>query len=303
MTAAIKDMKGTDPIDQAAERWLAATELGNDRAAAALLIRAMRPPKNFAREPLALPEPGSGDAAKVMRLLKIGQTPTPAAIEHLVVPAPGPKRLSPSKQAKQARQQQLKQRAFAAIADVETAGELLAAAAADYWREHEVGPHWSQALDAPQVAKWWTEMTGLRFAGTEYRQRLFRGAKKVGWVAFNTSERSLCPGRLFYSRRLGETVSQTRHQNIGFFTAVCIEIHRTTTGRSPDWSQIAASATDQHGIPLFADAHDAAAQCQWMSTNGWILMQDNQLHPGPKAEKEACRRAERAQSAETTTTE
>lgn len=197
MSTVVKVKNGVEPTDQEAERWLAATELASDQRAAILLTRAMFPARyGFAkREPLIPPAADSDCAAKVLWLLKVGQTPTPAA----VLTADPIEGSAPTKSAKKlakthewfARQQRAK-KAISTTKDVTALSKLLAEAVAAYWREHGTGPHWSEAAAAPEVAQWWTEATGMAYLGKDFQPAIFLKARKLGWIAFNTQERSLC---------------------------------------------------------------------------------------------------------------
>ncbi|MEV6258459.1 hypothetical protein AB0L97_34895 [Nocardia sp. NPDC051911] len=218
----VKVKNGVEPTDQEAERWLAATELASDQRAAILLTRAMFPARyGFAkREPLIPPAEDSDCAAKVLWLLKVGQTPTPAA----VLTADPIEGSAPTKSAKKlakthewfARQQRAK-KAISTTKDVTALSKLLAEAVAAYWREHGTGPHWSEAAAAPEVAQWWTEATGMAYLGKDFQPAIFLKARKLGWIGFNTQERSLCTGRRFHRRNLGDEISKAPHEDIGYF--------------------------------------------------------------------------------------
>ncbi|MGY5210000.1 hypothetical protein [Nocardia gipuzkoensis] len=292
MSTAIKVKKGAEPIDEDAERWLSATELADNEMAAMLLSRAIHPARyGFStREPLTLPEADSDSGAKVVWLLKAEQTPTPDAVEAAILPEPGGvSKKSAKKLAKQKAWHEQNQRAKNAIANTNL-GELLADAVAAHRLEHGIGPLWSEVLTHPEVAQCWTNETGMRYVGTAFRNPIFQKAQKAGWVAFNTQERSLCTGRRFHRRSFGDKVSQARPEDVGFLTAAFISAYLNATGQSPEWAQVAAAATDQHGVPLFFDADDAAAQYPWLATHGWVYQRGETLHWGKRAEAEAERR-------------
>ncbi|MBF6302310.1 hypothetical protein IU459_32925 [Nocardia amamiensis] len=286
VSTAVKVKNGAEPTDQEAQRWLAATELASDQRAAILLTRAMFPARfGFAqREPLIPPAADSDCAAKVMWLLKVGQTPTPVA----VLKAASTK--SAKKLARRnewfARQQRAK-KVISTTKDVTALSKLLAEAVAAHWCEHGTGPHWSEAVAAPEVAQWWTEATGMAYLGKDFRQAIFLTAQKLGWIAFNTQERSLCTGRRFHRRHLAAEISKAPHEDIGYFTAAYISIHQAIHGHSPNWAQIAEAATDQNGLLLFLDADDATAQSRWIATHGWIVLRDGSIQPGKRVAAEA----------------
>ncbi|WP_063046293.1 hypothetical protein [Nocardia pseudovaccinii] len=292
MSTVVKVKNGVEPTDQEAERWLAATELASDQRAAILLTRAMFPTRyGFAkREPLIPPAVDSDSAAKVMWLLKVGQTPTPGAVLNAAVPIEGALTKSAKKLARTQEWFAMQQRAKKVIAttkDMSALSRLLADAVAVHWREHGTGPHWSEAADAPEVAQWWTEATGMAYLGPDFRPAIFRMARKLGWIGFNTRERSLCTGRRFHRRNLGADISKAPHEDIGYSTAAYISVHQAIHGHSPDWAQIAESATDQHGLRLFLDADDATAQSRWIATHGWISLRDGSIQPGKRVAAEA----------------
>lgn len=291
-----KDLKQS--ATREAEQWLAQTELADSAVALTRLSRATHPHLyGFGkREPLTLPELKSDTAARVIWLLTAGQTPTPSAVDHLtVIPDPSKrKRLSPSKQAKRdAWFDKWRQAKVTASDGAEELGEHLADLVADYWREHGMGPHWRDVLDSPQVMRWWSTATGMSYMVRTVRESFMHSARRAGWIAFNMRERSLCPGRLFHTRGTNGVVSAAGPHDIGYYTATYVGDFRDAAGRSPDLAQLAGEATDPDGAPLFRDAEDAAAQLQWLSTHGWLIVRDGTLRRGTRAKMEARRRTAR----------
>lgn len=168
-------------------------------------------------------------------------------------------------------------------------GPILAEAVATHWREHDQGPLWREALQAPELVAWWKDVTGMAFIGRPFCSVVMQKTQRAGWVTFSKRERSLCPGRRYYAH--DAEVSQAEPDEIGFQAAAFVGAFRDAYGHSPDWVQMSV-ASDGRGMPLFTDPDDAAAQFRWLNTSRWLYRQDDgSLRRTPRAKREADRRA------------
>lgn len=170
---------------------------------------------------------------------------------------------------------------------------MLSSTIAMHWVSNGVGPTWQEASLSDKVAIWWTAACG---SVPEYRlahHAMFSMPEKAGWIASNPTPRSLCPGRRFHIHFFGDHVSQEPAHTIGYLVARCIGIYRRLhDDRSPSWAEIAASTTDAKGVPLFFNTYDARAQQDWLETQGWIRVENDQLRRGERAKAETRRRAD-----------
>ncbi|MFB7837769.1 hypothetical protein ACWIGW_44005 [Nocardia brasiliensis] len=294
MSTAVQAENAAKLIEPEAVEWLSATELAGIPQAIIALSRAVSPGRHglTGREALTLPELTSDSGARVMRLLRGGQTPTPKAVLRLDE-ASGFSSKAAKKRAKTRAWLTKKRQTRDIITITKNAnalGEWLASAVAAYWQEHGTGPHWSEAVEDPRFVECWTAMTERAYIGREFQPNVFHTAKRLGWVAFNHQERSLCTGRRFHRHLLAEEVSKAPHEDIGYFAGAFISIHHAISGHFPSWAQIAALATDHDGIRLFLDADDAAAQARWLSTLGWVMLRDGEIQPGKRVVTEAHQR-------------
>ncbi|QVI20912.1 hypothetical protein KHQ06_33340 [Nocardia tengchongensis] len=177
-------------------------------------------------------------------------------------------------------------------ADAAVLGEMLACEIADHWVTHGVGPTWHELWSSDRSNDWWQYTLGELPDHRLARNPTFAILDKLGWIASNSSSRSLCTGRRFHTRFHGDHVSSATPHAVGFLVARFIGVHRRLhNGESPGWPEIAATQADAKGIPLFFNALDGHAQQRWLHTQGWIRLVDNQLRRGERAKSETHRRS------------
>lgn len=293
----VKSSAAGSGIDPGADLWLEATEYAGDNLAAMRLSRALNPAGNGfpGREPLPVPQHGSADAAAVLALLGIGCVPTPAAVRAYVPPeqsATAARRKWWADQASQVKQ------VLADTETVDTAGGMVSEIVAKHWIDHGVGPVWREVTQDPDFTHWWIGASRLDDVELVLRNYLMPILGRRGWVAYSSGQRSLCTGRAFHSRSFGTKVSPVGPDTAGFLTSQAIHEFRVANGRSPDWAELADTATDHGGIPLFFDARHAHAESHWLITRGWVVIKDGQLRRTDKARREARRRASTARVGE-----
>ncbi|MFQ6329655.1 hypothetical protein ACLMAL_26450 [Nocardia sp. CWNU-33] len=280
-----------DGIDPAAETWLAATDLAGDIDASLRLSRAADPARYgfVKREPLDLTSCTGPAAATVIALLKAGQVPTPDAITAAEANPPNTDTL----EAKAALAAEAKRIESIIRTHQDWLGEVLSSTVAMHWVSYGVGPTWQEAWQSDRVSTWWIAAHG---GVPDYRvahQAMFSTLEKAGWIASNTTARSLCPGRRFHIHFFGDHVSQEPAHSIGYLVARYIGVYRRLhDDRSPTWAEVATSTTDAKGVPLFFNSYDARAQQEWLETQGWIRVENNQLRRGERAKAETRRRAD-----------
>ena len=279
---------GTDP---AAETWLAATDLAGDIEALARLSRAVDPsrygfPK---RDPLNLAECLDSVADAVLGLLGSGQVPTPGAVTAAVNNPPNTS--AGDDVAESAARSKRIESTIRAHQD--TLGQVMASTIAMHWIANGEGPTWQEAWHADRIASWWTETCGSQPEYRMARKPMFSFLERAGWIAFDRTPRSLIPGRRFHIHFYGDHVSRESADTVGYLVARFIGIHRRLhDDRSPTWAQIAASATDVKGVPLFFNTDDGRVQQEWLVTQGWIRVENDELRRGERAKRETRRRAD-----------
>ncbi|ASF10912.2 hypothetical protein NBRGN_065_00340 [Nocardia brasiliensis NBRC 14402] len=267
------------------------TELAGDTDALVRLSRAVDPDRyGFAkREPLNLSECVDAVAETVLDLLRAGQVPTPGA---LAAARTNPPNAHPRETHAQSIAE-MKRIESTVRAHLDSLGEVLSSTIAMHWIANRVGPTWQEAWQDDRVASWWTEIWGSVPEYRLARKPMFSLLERAGWIASNHTPRSLIPGRRFHIHFFGDHVSQEPAHTIGFLVARYIGIHRRLhNDRSPSWADIAASATDAKGIPLFFNTYDARAQQEWLVTQGWIRVENDELRRGERAKSETRRRAD-----------
>ncbi len=278
-------------IDTDAEIWLATTDLAGDRIAAVQLSRAIAPARyGFgARRPLDLSSSGNRHDI-VLELLRAKQVPTADAVDALASSSHDAQHTSRAK----ASDEQVAQAKWILQADGESLGAELSAAVALHRVDHNRGPTWQQAWAFDAATDWWASRLDSAPPFKPVGQAALLMLHRAGWLASNRTVRSLCPGRRVYVRFYGDHVSRMSPEVVGFGVALFIRMYRRLNDRrSPTWPDIAASATDPKGVPLFFNTTDAQAQQLWLSTQGWIRLDEHGcLRRGSRAKAEARRRAD-----------
>ncbi|MFE5284847.1 hypothetical protein ACFRAQ_07730 [Nocardia sp. NPDC056611] len=278
-------------IDPCAEAWLATTPLAGDTDAAIRLSRAIAPALHGfpQREPVDLARHCNVETEWIIELLQAGQVPTVEALKSAHANPPGMN----SGECLRERRAESKHLQSIVAGDADTLGEMLAGEIAGYWAACGTGPTWHELWNSGPSIDWWLFSLGDLPDQRLARNLTFALLDKLGWIASNSSPRSLCVGRRFHTRFHGDHVSQAKPSTVGFLVARSIGIYRRTHGgASPDWADIAATQTDAKGIPLFLNALDGQAQQRWLETQGWICLVDNQLRRGERAKAETHRRSE-----------
>ncbi len=280
-------VKGVEnDVDPAAESWLATTSLAGNSDAALRLSRAVSPRRHGfgGREPLDLAAEGICKTA-ILDLLLAEQVPTPAAVATAVARAPS---LGVRRERRQALRLQAERYVGTVRADRGALGEVMSSAVALHWIDHGVGPTWREAWEAKPVLDWWAATVGdpPPFWGF-VRNPVFAMLHGSAWLASNRVTRSMCPGRQFYVRFYGDHVSGRSAHTVGLAVARSIDkFRRRNDFRSPTWEDMAASATDPYGVPLFFNVTDAQAQQRWLITEGWLRLMDGELRCGTRAHSE-----------------
>ncbi|MFE3956050.1 hypothetical protein ACFXPS_17885 [Nocardia sp. NPDC059091] len=277
-------------IDPRAEAWLAGTPLAGDADAAMRLSRAIDPARyGFPlRQPLDLVCHGNPESEWLLELLQSGQVPTVEALASAHAHLPGMN----SGEALRERRAESKYLQSIVRADADVLGEMLACEIADHWVSNGAGPTWQELWTSGPSIDWWLYTLGELPDHRLARNPTFAILDKLGWIASNSSTRSLCTGRRFHTRFHGDHVSPAAPHSVGFLVARFIGVHRRRhDGQSPEWDEIAATQADAKGIPLFFNALDGHAQQRWLLTQGWIRLEDNQLRRGERAKSETHRRS------------
>lgn len=259
--------------DTIAAAWLSQTEFADDRTAVALLSRAIDP-QEFALERESLPitaaaEPGT--AAAILELLEHRQVPTLAAVRTLIAQ-------------KEMRRESERVTALGELAQcsIDDFGRILARLTHDHWIRHGVGPTRRDVLDSEQMRGAIEERVG-EIAPTAVRHLwLIERAERAGWIAYNTSPRSLCAGRRFHAAKYGQRVSLQPVETIGTLVARFVDTYRTRHGRSPRWNTLAHDLRDERGRRVFFDTADAHVQRLWLTTSGWLATANDLPVPGPR---------------------
>ncbi|MFC3963967.1 hypothetical protein [Nocardia jiangsuensis] len=262
--------------DTIAAAWLARTELAADRSAVALLSRAIDPPESAPeRDPLpitAAAEPAT--AAAILELLEHGEVPTLAAVRTHIA-----HRELRGEAERTARLGELAQ------CGIDDFGRILARLTHDHWIRHGTGPTRRDVLDAPAVHTAVREHVG-DVAPTAVRHLwLLERAQRAGWIAYNTSPRSLCAGRRFHAAKYGQRVSLQPVETIGTLVARFADDYRTRYDRSPRWNTLAHDLRDNRGRRVFFDTADAHVQRLWLVTAGWLATPNDLPAPGPLARR------------------
>lgn len=277
-------------IDPRAEAWLANTELAGDADAAIRLSRAIDPGHHGfpQRRPVDLNRHCDIETEWVLELLASGQVPTLEALRSAHAHPPGMN----SGEALRERRAESKSLQSIVRSDADTLGEMLAREVASHWIATGSGPTWQELWTSNASTDWWNFMLGDLADPRLARKPTFTILEKLGWIAWNSSPRSLCPGRRFHTRFHGDRVSHATSSTVGFRVAEYIGVFRRLhNDESPSWAQIAETQTDTVGIPLFLNALDGHTQQRWLTTQGWIRLVDNQLRRGARAKSETKRRS------------
>lgn len=277
-------------VDPTAESWLATTALAGDVEAAYRLSRAVDPARyGFTkRQPLDLAHCTGEKAELLLWVLEAGQVPTPDAVAKA---ATEPPMLRSSAEGKAEILAETKRLAAFIRAERDEFGELLSELVALHWARYGTGPTWHQAWQSEALSTWWALADGCVPEYRIARGPLFTTLERAGWIAFNPSPHSLCTGRRFHTRFHGDHVSKAPAPIIGYLVAHHIGLHRRLYNCSPTWSELAESATDTRGIPVFFNAGDARAQQRWLETQEWIRIEGTELRRGERAKAETRRRA------------
>ncbi|WP_433625745.1 hypothetical protein [Nocardia sp. CA-120079] len=274
-----------------AKTWLATTDLAGNRTAAIQLSRAIAPARyGFgARRPLDL-DSSAERTQIVLNLLRAKQVPTAEAVDALSCSSHSSRNTTRRRDY----DEQIAHATQILRAESDSLGAELSSAVALHRIDHNHGPTWQQAWAFDAATKWWASRLGNTPPFKPVGQTAFAMLHRTGWLASNRTARSLCPGRRFYVRFYGDHVSRMSPEIVGLRVALFIGMYRRLNDRrSPTWADIAASATDPKGVPLFFNTIDAQAQQLWLATHEWIRLDDGGcLRRGSRAETEARHRAD-----------
>ncbi len=238
------------------------------------------------RRPLDL---GSSDdqAHIVLELLRAKQVPTADAVDALALGSYGDR--NPTTQ--RVSDDEIAHAKLITQAEADSLGLALSSAVALYRIDHHRGPTWQQAWAFDAVRDWWSAHLANTPPFKPIGRTAFATLHQKGWLASNQTVRSLCPGRRFYVRFFGDHVSRMAPDVVGLGVAQFISDYlRSSDRRNPTWADIAASAVDLKGVPLFFNTADARAQQLWLVTQGWVRLEDDgSLRHGDRAKAEARR--------------
>ncbi|MFC8047621.1 hypothetical protein [Nocardia sp. NPDC057353] len=262
--------------DTIAAAWLAQTEFAADRSAVALLSRAIEPTElEREREPLpitAAAEPAT--AAAILELLEHGEVPTLAAVRTHI-----------ARRELRVESERVSRLGELAQCSIDDFGRVLARLTHEHWIRHGAGPTRRDVLDAPAVHTAIHEYVGDVEPTAVRHLWLLERAQRAGWIAYNTSPRSLCAGRRFHAAKYGPRVSQQPVETIGTLVARFVDGYRTRYERSPRWNTLAHDLRDNRGRRVFFDTADAHVQRLWLVTAGWLTTPNDLPAPGPLAQR------------------
>ncbi|MBF6173338.1 hypothetical protein IU476_17880 [Nocardia blacklockiae] len=267
-----------------ASALLSHTEFADDRAATALLSRAIGP-QEFALDRDSLPVAAAADpttSAAILELLERGQVPTMPAIRTLIA--------QNEMRAEAERIERLGKRAQRSIDEF---GRILATATQKYREEHGIGPTRRDILLTDPVSALIRERVGDIAPNAIKHLWLIERAQRAGWIAYNAAPRSLCAGRRFHAAQFGNRVSLRPVNVIGTLVAGFLDGYEREHGRPPRWSVLAHDVRDDRGRRVFNDTADARAQQQWLVTAEWLAVRDELPVPGPRGLRALARKARR----------
>jgi hypothetical protein len=267
--------------DDIAAAWLAHTDFAGNRAAVGLLSRAISP-QDFALNRDSLPVSAAADprtSAAILQLLDRGQVPTMAAIRTLI-----------AQNEMRARAERIERLGRRAQHNIEEFGRVLATSTHEYWDAHGVGPTRRDILLTAPVHTLIRERVGDIAPNAIKHLWLIERAQRAGWIAYSAAPRSLCAGRRFHSAQYGNRVSLRPVNAIGTVVASYLERYRSEHGHPPRWSTLAHELRDDRNRRVFNGTADAQAQQQWLTTAGWLAVDDGQLVPGPRGLRALARR-------------
>ncbi|ONM47472.1 hypothetical protein [Nocardia donostiensis] len=270
--------------DDIAAAWLSGTAFAGDPHAVSLLSRAISP-HDFALDRDRLPVAAAADpstSATILELLERGQVPTMAAIRTLT---------AQNEMRREAeRIERLGRRAQRSIDEF---GRALARFADNYWIAHGTGPTRRDALCSEPVMTLIRSRIGNIAPSAVKHLWLIERAQRAGWIAYNAEPGSLCAGRRFHAGRYGHRVSRRPANVIGALVARYLADHLAANRRPPTWQLMAHELRDDLNRPVFHDTADARAQQLWLTTAGWIDLDENLPVPGPRGRRALARSARR----------
>ncbi|WP_028478082.1 hypothetical protein [Nocardia sp. CNY236] len=262
--------------DNIAAAWLSGTDFADDRAAVALLSRAISP-ADFAIKRDSLPVAAAADpatATAILELLERGQVPTMAAIRTLNT------QNEIRRQAE--RIERLGRRAQRSIDDF---GRVLAKLADAHWTAHGFGPTRRDVLCTEQIMTLIRTRVGDVPPAAVKHLWLIERAQRAGWIASNANPRSLCAARRFHAAQYGNRVSLRPVNTIGTVIATYLTDYLNEHGHPPRWSVVAQELRDDRGRRIFHNTADARAQQLWLTTAGWVTMREGLPIPGRRGSK------------------
>lgn len=268
--------------DDIAAAWLSQTAFAGNRAATDLLSRAISP-RDFSRNRDSLPVAAAADpatAGAILELLDRGQVPTLPAIATLIA--------QNGVRAEAVRIERLGRRAQRSIDEF---GRVLAELTQEYWRTHEFGPTRRDILHADPMLELIRAQVGDIAPSAIKHLWLVERAQRAGWIAFDTTPRSLCAGRRFHAAKYGNRVSLRPVNTLGTLVAGFLDDYRTRHERPPRWSVLAHDLRDDRGRRVFNDTADARAQQQWLTTAEWLAVEDELPVPGARGRRALARQA------------
>lgn len=259
-------------MELSVDGWLAATGMAGSEVHRDLLLKGLSPTVPD-REPLALADPDSEDAAAIVALLHKGQVPTCRAV---AARAATPQHRAPLRSW--------------SVDEIDLFGHVGACWVHAFDRSPAGGPTWTELFSSPEVEQ---VLVGFGIqpggeGGQRDRRRdrdfqaLMSGARRRGWLAWNGQPRSLCAGPSFFASEVRAPAQ------LGRRVASAVRRYRHTHGGDPRWSDI-ADGLDPTGTALF-DGGDPQEQSLWLQTEGWIVVTLGRISLGDTAERERSRR-------------
>lgn len=268
--------------DEIAAAWLSGTEFAGDPHAVRLLSRAISPGEFAVRRDF-LPVTATTDpatSATILQLLEHGQVPTMAAIRS---------RTAQNEMRKQAEHiEQLGKRAQRSIDDF---GRALARFADNYWIANGTGPTRRDALCSEPVLTLIRSRIGDIAPSAIKHLWLIERVQRAGWIAYSAEQGSLCAARRFHSARFAHRVSRRPANVIGALVARYLADQLASNGQPPTWPLMAHELRDDLNRPVFGDTADARTQQLWLTTAGWIELDEQLPVPGPRGRRTLARAA------------